>query len=180
MERAMPLSELTDRAAVFKAIAEYDHVGREVFLERYGFGRSRGYVLRFDGKDYDSKAIAGAAHGYQFPDRGPLRSVDFSGGEQTVQRKLEELGFEVVSPSDAWSRDEVERIVEDYFDMLMREARGELQQDRAPRAPEGSAQWSFRRFNRVQASEHQRGPERIRAALHPRLQAAEQRAGTTP
>lgn len=45
---------------------------------------------------YDSKAIVGAAFGYQFPDRGPLDAAAFSGGEATVKRKLEELGFEVV------------------------------------------------------------------------------------
>jgi hypothetical protein len=35
------------------------------------------------------------ALGYQFPDLGPLTRDEFSGGENTVQRKLEELGFEV-------------------------------------------------------------------------------------
>lgn len=121
----MPLAELTERSAVIKAIEEYDRLGQQAFLDRYGFRRSRGYILRSDGKDYDSKAIAGAAYGYQFPERGPLRSADFVGGENTVQSKLEDLGFQVVGPSEPWSRDEVDRIVIDYFDMLAREGRGE-------------------------------------------------------
>jgi hypothetical protein len=37
----------------------------------------------------------GAAHGYANPALGPLRSSDFSGGEATVARKLEQLGFEI-------------------------------------------------------------------------------------
>jgi hypothetical protein len=45
---------------------------------------------------YDSKAIVGAAYGHQHRERGPLRAADFSGGEATVQAKLNELGFEVV------------------------------------------------------------------------------------
>jgi 5-methylcytosine-specific restriction protein A len=48
------------------------------------------------GKHYDSKAIVGAAYGFQFPEKGPLRGAQFSGGENTVERKLEQLGFEVV------------------------------------------------------------------------------------
>jgi hypothetical protein len=42
------------------------------------------------------KAIVGAAHGFQHPTRGPLSVQDFSGGEQTVKRRLEALGFTVV------------------------------------------------------------------------------------
>lgn len=38
----------------------------------------------------------GAAYGFQFPNEGPLLPGDFSGGEATVKRKLQKLGFEVV------------------------------------------------------------------------------------
>lgn len=91
----MGLADLTEPAAVLKAIEEAERLGRQPFLDKYGFSPSREYFVRHDGKLYDSKAIIGAAHGYQYPDRGPLRSSDFSGGEQTVQRKLEQLGFAV-------------------------------------------------------------------------------------
>ena len=50
-------------------------------------------------KDYDSKAIAGAAYGFQYPQRGALRSEDFSGGENTVRALLEGLGFSFESGS---------------------------------------------------------------------------------
>lgn len=85
---------LTDRNAVLLALKEYDQVGREKFLSRYGFGESRSYWLRWNGKDYDSKAVVGAAFGYQHGT--PLKPADFSGGAATVQRLLEALGFEVV------------------------------------------------------------------------------------
>ena len=92
----MPLNELTSRQAVEQALSEFDELGREGFLTKYGFGRARRYFVRRDGNYYDSKAIAGAAMGYQDPDRGPLRHDEFSGGEHTTKAKLEELGFEVV------------------------------------------------------------------------------------
>ncbi len=76
-------------------MAEFDELGRDRFLAKYGFGRSSSYFLLEDGRRYDSKAIIGAAHGFEHPEVGPLRSGDFSGGEATVRRKLESLGFEV-------------------------------------------------------------------------------------
>lgn len=92
----MSLAELTSRAAVLEAIHEFDRIGREAFLRRYGFGEARDYFLRHDERLYDSKAIAGAAFGYQHAGRGPLKSADFSGGDATVRARLEALGFEVV------------------------------------------------------------------------------------
>lgn len=96
----MPLSALSERSAVLSAIAEYDALGREAFLDRYGYGPSRAYFLEYDGKEYDSKAIVGVAVGKQFPAEGPLGSDQFSGGDATVRAKLESLGFQVVGPSE--------------------------------------------------------------------------------
>lgn len=97
----MALFGVTDRSAVLQAIAEFDAIGRDAFLQRYGFGPARRFYLRHEGKLYDSKAIVGAAHGFQHRDAGPLRAADFSGGDATVRRKLEQLGFrlEVLDPS---------------------------------------------------------------------------------
>lgn len=91
----MALADVTDPTAVLRAIEEADTLGRQAFLDKYGFGPSHKYFLLNEGKRYDSKAIVGAAHGYQHPDLGPLKSNEFSGGEQTVQKKLEQLGFSV-------------------------------------------------------------------------------------
>ena len=79
----MSLSELTDAKAVIAAMDEFDRLGREAFLQKYGFGPAGAYFVRRDGKYYDSKAIVGAAHGYQYPQKGQLRAEDFSGGENT-------------------------------------------------------------------------------------------------
>jgi hypothetical protein len=91
----MALADLTSRDAVLAAMQEFDKLGRDEFLERYGFGRAQDYEVVHDGKRYDSKAIVGAAHGHQHPALGPLRASDFTGGRPTIS-KLTELGFDVV------------------------------------------------------------------------------------
>jgi hypothetical protein len=91
----MALTELTDRAAVLSAMQEYDAVGQAAFLEKYGYAPARRFQLIHNGKSYESKAIAGVAFKYQFPDRGPLHHSEFSGGESSVVRLLEGLGFKV-------------------------------------------------------------------------------------
>ncbi|MDN7925247.1 HNH endonuclease [Burkholderia vietnamiensis] len=91
----MAFADVNDPAAVLAAVREYDRVGRDAFLKKYGFGKARDYFLAVDGKRYDSKAIFGAAHGYQFPEDGPLTWRDFSGGEKTVELKLEAMGFRI-------------------------------------------------------------------------------------
>ena len=90
-----PLADLTSRQAVLQAIEEFDRLGREAFLAKYGFGKARQYFLIHDGRRYDSKAILGVALGFQFPGLGPLKPSEFSGGDATVKRKLEELHFTV-------------------------------------------------------------------------------------
>ncbi len=91
----MTVREIKSRDSVLAAISEYDRLGRAEFLAKYGFGEAKRYFVVANGKRYDSKAIAGAAHGFEFPDRGPLRSNEFTGGEASVARKIRELGFEV-------------------------------------------------------------------------------------
>lgn len=69
-----------------------------------------------------TKAVAGAAFGHQFPLEGPLKPADFSGGEATVVPKLQRLGFEVVRIGEDWSTEEVQATVASYFEMLRLEA----------------------------------------------------------
>jgi 5-methylcytosine-specific restriction enzyme A len=89
----MGLRDVTDPTAVKRAMVEFDQLGRSAFLSKYGFGSARSYFLVEDGRRYDSKALIGAAHGFQHGT--PLRASEFSGGEQTVARVLGALGFEV-------------------------------------------------------------------------------------
>ncbi|PZO40732.1 MAG: hypothetical protein DCE92_01935 [Alphaproteobacteria bacterium] len=89
----MSLNLLTDPNAVHAAMDEFDALGSEAFLAKYGYGRARSLFIAREGSLYDSKAIAGVAFGIQFPDRGPLKPEEFSGGEATVRPRLEALGF---------------------------------------------------------------------------------------
>src|SRR5215217_4093993 len=95
----MSLADLT-RASVLAAIEEHDRFGRDEFLRQYGFGPARDYRLLYEGRSYDSKAIAGVAHRFTAPGAEPLRAADFSGGRDTVKRTLERLGF-VITDGDA-------------------------------------------------------------------------------
>ena len=54
----MALGEVTDSKAVIVAIAEFDDVGRDAFLKKYGFSKARSYFIRSDGRRYDSKATS--------------------------------------------------------------------------------------------------------------------------
>jgi hypothetical protein len=91
----MTLAAITSREAVLKAIEEFDQLGREAFLQTYGFGYAKEYFLFYKNRFYDSKAIVGVAHKFQFPNQGHLPSDSFSGGQDTVVPKLNQLGFEV-------------------------------------------------------------------------------------
>lgn len=111
----MALSDLTV-GSVKLAISEYDELGRDRFLERYRFKKARGYYLLHDGKRYDSKAIAGAAHGHIGPGWKPLGWDEFSGGASTVKPTLEALGFTMAIDSNPdWSRDELILALELYL-----------------------------------------------------------------
>ncbi|MFH5772704.1 HNH endonuclease [Paracoccus sp. NGMCC 1.201697] len=104
-------------ASVRTAIQEFDELGEAEFLRKYGFREARGYFLRENGNDYPSKAIVGAAHGYAFPEIGPLEWDSFSGGNATVKPVLERLGFVVVGPdrNPDWTRDEIILALEFYL-----------------------------------------------------------------
>lgn len=121
------LSQLRSPSAVQAAIDEFVQLGRTQFLERYGYGKSRDFLVRDPktGTDCDSKAIAGVAFGKQFPNQGPLTADSFSGGEATVVPALTNLGFRIIRIGEDWSQAEVEATVRDYFDMLRAEAAGE-------------------------------------------------------
>lgn len=104
----MSLADLTHQS-VEAALVEAASIGRDEFLKRYGFRPAKRYFVEWNGARYDSKAIAGAAHGH-LRGKAPLTADDFSGGEATVARRLRELGFEVpegVERNPSWTRDEL-------------------------------------------------------------------------
>jgi 5-methylcytosine-specific restriction enzyme A len=102
------LNDIT-RGAVLRAVGEYDELGQDGFLARYGFDRARQYLLAHDGKRYDSKAIVGAAHGF-LPGERALTAGEFSGGDATVGRLLRRLGF-TVQVGDALTADGLVRLL---------------------------------------------------------------------
>ncbi|MET7610461.1 HNH endonuclease [Streptomyces seoulensis] len=94
------------RDAVLKSIAEYDQLGRTEFLAKYGFGESLSYVLAYEGRWYDSKAIAGAAH--QWDHGRALLASEFSGGRDHAAAWLKRAGFTVKTVKNPdWARDEI-------------------------------------------------------------------------
>lgn len=121
---SLTIGRLHSPSAVQAALDEYASLGQTAFLQRYGFGKSRDFLVRNpkNGELCDSKAIGGAAYGFQFPADGPLKPSDFSGGEATVVAKLQALGFEVIRIGEDWSQEEVEATVVSYFEMLALEA----------------------------------------------------------
>jgi len=95
----MTLASLT-RDGVFAAVAEFDDLGRSAFLAAYGFSKAKSYFLELNERLYDSKAVVGRAL--------RLAPADFSGGDQTVARRLEELDFKVrYFPVIPWAREEI-------------------------------------------------------------------------
>ncbi|WP_406726788.1 HNH endonuclease [Streptomyces sp. GD-15H] len=94
------------RDAVLQAITEYDELGQTAFLAKYRFSKSRAYLLLHEGREYDSKAIAGAAHKR---DHGrALLPEEFSGGKDHAAAWLKRAGFEVKAVKNPdWARDEI-------------------------------------------------------------------------
>jgi len=68
------------REDVLKAIAEFDELGQDAFLQKYSMGKATGYLLHHGDNVYDSKAILAAAHGFH-PGLSPPKSDEFYGGE---------------------------------------------------------------------------------------------------
>ncbi|MFE2376210.1 HNH endonuclease [Streptomyces sp. NPDC059398] len=94
------------RESVLKVLAEHDELGRDVFLAKYGFGEARSYALVHQGREYDSKAVAGVAHKW---DQGrALRPDEFSGGKDHAAAWLKRVGFQVKAIKNPdWARDEI-------------------------------------------------------------------------
>lgn len=81
---------------------EFDRLGRDAFLQEYGFGEATTYLLVTDTGRYDSKAIFGAA--YQRQHGVTASSSDFSGGKAGAAGRLVELGFEIEGIDDKSGR----------------------------------------------------------------------------
>ena len=114
----MALLDLTSPTAVKLAMVECDRLGRDEFLRQYGFGHATTYPMKYEGKEYDSKAIAGVAHDIQNPELPKLTADRFSGGTSAAAGRVFELGFDVAEmhrrPID-WSLRECEVTADAYL-----------------------------------------------------------------
>ncbi|WP_051782278.1 MULTISPECIES: HNH endonuclease [unclassified Streptomyces] len=94
------------RDGVFSALSEYDELGQDGFLSKYGYKPATGYLLLHGDRTYDSKAIAGVAH--KFDQGRALRPDELDGGRSHAARWLARLGFTIRSTrSPDWTRDEI-------------------------------------------------------------------------
>ncbi len=92
--KRVQLAKVT-RAGILAAIALCDAMGRDAFLERYGFRRANRFHLRHHGRSYDSKAILGVAFGLSTTTPAGKAS-EFSGGAATAERVFTREGFTMV------------------------------------------------------------------------------------
>jgi hypothetical protein len=98
LERARASWARVARADVIRAMEEYDRLGQDRFLTEHGFGRATAYLLIYQQRSYDSKAILGVAH--KFATGQPIGPHDFNGGTYGAAKVLRKLGFEVRNARD--------------------------------------------------------------------------------
>ncbi|MER5462010.1 hypothetical protein ABT010_15225 [Streptomyces sp. NPDC002668] len=96
------------RDDILKTLAEYGDLGTEGFLDTYKYGKASTYLILHDGKEYDSKAIAGVAHKHQHGRH--LTNGELSGGvgRGHAVEWLKREGFTIgVTRNPNWTRDEI-------------------------------------------------------------------------
>lgn len=95
-------ADLTDRGSVVWAMAEFDRLGRNAFLQAYGYGEAKEYFVVTENGRYDSKAIFAAA--YQRQHGVSVAHDEVSGGKHAAAGRLAELGFTVEGIDDRSGR----------------------------------------------------------------------------
>ncbi len=91
----MGLFDDVGRADVLSALEEYDQLGADEFLGRYGFARGDDYVLWHDGRTFDSRATLAVAR--KFAGGTAATAGELAGDLRGAARLLAELGFLVTS-----------------------------------------------------------------------------------
>lgn len=83
-------------------MAEFDSLGRELFLLKYGFTAVNEAFVHHGIGRYDARALFAAAYGHQHGQ--PLTKRQVAGGMNGAPGRLAQLGYVVVSPEDQKSR----------------------------------------------------------------------------
>lgn len=91
----MGLFDDVGHADVLSALEEYDKLGRDDFLGRYGFDRAHDYVLWHEGRTYDSTAVLAVAR--QYSSGTAATSDELTRGRFGAAKLLTDLGFYVTS-----------------------------------------------------------------------------------
>lgn len=105
----MSVRPVTDREAVLRAMAEHDRLGRDAFLERYGFDRPKRYEVVHEGKPYDPAAILAVAH------REQHGRVLAPGEVKAAGKQLRALDFVVEHLTPPWHEDEMVLALDVYL-----------------------------------------------------------------
>ena len=92
------ISDALTKAAILATLEEYDRLGRDGFLRRYGYARARTRWIRHRNNRYDMKPIWRAAFAHM--DGGHALTPEderYETNSDSVQRDLQHLGFEIIS-----------------------------------------------------------------------------------
>jgi hypothetical protein len=105
----MPPFQAVRPEHVLLALEEFDRIGADEFLARYGFDHSGEFELLHNSSSYDSMAVLGVANLRATGELAPPE--DFAGGAEGVAVVLRELGF-AVDGDEATVEDEGDRPVD--------------------------------------------------------------------
>jgi hypothetical protein len=92
----MPDFDQVTRTHALQAVAEGDRLGRDAFLDKYGFKAGKGVRPPPRRSRLRLEAILGVA--YRYASGTPLTSDAFSGGKDGAAKVLVNLGFDVLAP----------------------------------------------------------------------------------
>ena len=95
-------ASLTEHSAVEGAMAEFDSLGRDLFLLKYGFTPVNESFVHHGIGRYDTRALFAAAYGHQHGE--PLLKRQVGGGMSGADGRLAQLGYVVVGANDLKNR----------------------------------------------------------------------------
>ena len=92
------ISDGLNKEAVLAALEEYDQLGRDGFLRRYGYASARTRWIRYGKNRYDMKPIWRAAFAHMEGGHALTPEDErYETNSDSVQRHLQHLGFKIIS-----------------------------------------------------------------------------------